>query len=44
MVRAKKFISIKVTGTDSKENAKKIAFSIANSPLFKTAMAGSDSN
>ena len=41
---AKKFISIKVTGTDSKENAKKIAFSIANSPLFKTAMAGSDSN
>lgn len=41
---AKKFISINVTGTDTKENAKKVAFSIANSPLFKTAMAGSDSN
>ena len=41
---AKKFITIKVIGTDSKEDAKKIAFSIANSPLFKTAMAGSDSN
>ena len=41
---AQKFITIKVTGTDSKEEAKKIAFSIANSPLFKTAMAGSDSN
>ncbi|MEC8265254.1 MAG: bifunctional glutamate N-acetyltransferase/amino-acid acetyltransferase ArgJ [Pseudomonadota bacterium] len=41
---AKKFITIKVTGTDLKKEAKKIAFSIANSPLFKTAMAGSDSN
>ncbi len=41
---AKKFITIKVSGTDSKEDAKKIAFSIANSPLFKTAMAGADSN
>merc|ERR1711991_498445 len=41
---AKKFISINVAGTDTKENAKKVAFSIANSPLFKTAMAGSDSN
>ena len=41
---AKKFISINVSGTDTKENAKKVAFSIANSPLFKTAMAGSDSN
>ena len=41
---AKKFISINVSGTDTTEDAKKIAFSIANSPLFKTAMAGSDSN
>ena len=41
---AKKFISINVAGTDTNENAKKVAFSIANSPLFKTAMAGSDSN
>ena len=41
---AKKFISINVSGTDTTKNAKKIGFSIANSPLFKTAMAGSDSN
>ncbi len=41
---AKKFISINVSGTDTTTNAKKIGFSIANSPLFKTAMAGSDSN
>lgn len=41
---AQKFISINVSGTDTSTNAKKIAFSIANSPLFKTAMAGSDSN
>ena len=32
---AKKFITIKVTGTDLKERSKKIAFSIANSPLLK---------
>ena len=41
---AKNFISINVSGTDTTTNAKKIGFSIANSPLFKTAMAGSDSN
>ena len=41
---AKKFISINVSGTDTTTNAKKIGLSIANSPLFKTAMAGSDSN
>ena len=41
---AKKFITIKVFGATTYENAKKVGFSIANSPLFKTAMAGSDSN
>ena len=41
---AKKFITIKVVGATTYENAKKVGFSIANSPLFKTAMAGSDSN
>lgn len=41
---ASKFISISVSGTKNDSIAKKIALSIANSPLFKTAMAGSDSN
>lgn len=41
---AKKFISILISGAKSYLHAKKIALSIANSPLFKTAMAGSDSN
>ena len=39
MVRGKEIYIDKSNCTDSKENAKKIAFSIANSPLFKTAMA-----
>ena len=41
---ASKFITIKVSGASSKKSAKKIAFSIANSPLVKTAMAGEDAN
>ena len=41
---AKKFITVKVTKAKSVNAAKKIAFSIANSPLFKTAMAGEDPN
>ena len=41
---ASKFISISISGTKNDTIAKKIALSIANSPLFKTAMAGSDSN
>ena len=41
---ASKFISISVNGTKNYNDAKKLALSIANSPLFKTAMAGSDSN
>jgi glutamate N-acetyltransferase / amino-acid N-acetyltransferase len=41
---ASKFITIDVIGALSKKSAKKIAFSIANSPLVKTAIAGEDAN
>ena len=41
---ASKFIEIAVTGADSDESAKRIALSIANSPLVKTAIAGEDAN
>lgn len=41
---ATKFISIKVTGAKDNHAAKKIALSIANSPLVKTAIAGEDAN
>ena len=41
---AKKFVSIKVINSKSLTSAKKIAFSIANSPLVKTAVAGEDPN
>jgi len=41
---AKKFITIKIINSEFKERAKKIAFSIANSPLVKTAIAGEDPN
>lgn len=41
---ASKFITIDVTGATSKQSAKKIAMSIANSPLVKTAIAGEDAN
>ncbi len=41
---ASKFITIEVTGAISKKSAKIIAFSIANSPLVKTAVAGEDAN
>ena len=41
---ASKFITIDVIGAMSKKSAKKIAFSIANSPLVKTAIAGEDAN
>jgi glutamate N-acetyltransferase/amino-acid N-acetyltransferase len=41
---AKKFITIKITNSETIERAKKIAFSIANSPLIKTAVAGEDPN
>ena len=39
---AKKFITINVIGARSQTMARNIGFSIANSPLFKTAMAGED--
>jgi glutamate N-acetyltransferase/amino-acid N-acetyltransferase len=41
---ASKFITIQVKGSKTQEDAKKIAFSIANSPLVKTAIAGKDPN
>ena len=41
---AKKFITIKIKNAKSLMSAKKIAFSIANSPLVKTAIAGEDPN
>ena len=41
---AKKFISLDVIGARSGNMAKNVAFSIANSPLVKTAIAGEDSN
>jgi glutamate N-acetyltransferase/amino-acid N-acetyltransferase len=41
---AKKFITINVTKARSTQGAKKIAFSVANSPLVKTAVAGADPN
>ena len=41
---AKKFITINVIGSRSLNMAKNIGFSIANSPLFKTAIAGEDPN
>lgn len=41
---AQKLISIRVNGAKSNQSAKKIGFSIANSPLVKTAIAGEDAN
>ncbi|HSD92694.1 MAG TPA: bifunctional glutamate N-acetyltransferase/amino-acid acetyltransferase ArgJ [Methyloceanibacter sp.] len=39
-----KFVTVKVTGAESKRAARAIAKSIANSPLVKTAVAGEDPN
>ncbi len=41
---AKKFVTVRVVGARSTSMAKNIAFSIANSPLVKTAIAGEDPN
>ncbi|HRE36589.1 MAG TPA: bifunctional ornithine acetyltransferase/N-acetylglutamate synthase, partial [Sphingopyxis terrae] len=41
---ASKFIEIAVTGAVSDASAKRVALSIANSPLVKTAIAGEDAN
>ena len=41
---ARKFVAVTVTGAESDASAKRIALSIANSPLVKTAVAGEDAN
>ena len=41
---ARKFVSVTVEGAESDASAKRIALSIANSPLVKTAVAGEDAN
>lgn len=41
---ARKFVEVRVSGAESDKAAKRIAFSIANSPLVKTAVAGEDAN
>ena len=41
---ATKLVEVRVTGAASDEDAAKVAFAIANSPLVKTAVAGQDPN
>ena len=41
---ASKFITVNVINCKKEDDAKKIAFSIANSPLVKTAISGEDPN
>jgi len=41
---ARKLVEVVVEGATSKNSARKIAMSIANSPLVKTAIAGEDAN
>ena len=41
---ARKLVEIVVEGATSKASARKIAMSVANSPLVKTAIAGEDAN
>ena len=41
---ARKFVEVRVTGAASARSAKRVALSIANSPLVKTAIAGEDAN
>ena len=41
---ASKFVTINVKNCKTESDAKKIAFSVANSPLVKTALAGEDPN
>jgi glutamate N-acetyltransferase/amino-acid N-acetyltransferase len=41
---ARKFIAVTVSGATSKASAHRIALSIANSPLVKTAVGGEDAN
>jgi glutamate N-acetyltransferase / amino-acid N-acetyltransferase len=41
---ATKLVEVRVTGAKSDDDATKVAFAIANSPLVKTAIAGQDPN
>lgn len=41
---AQKFIEVAVTGAANGEDARRVAFAIAHSPLVKTAVAGEDPN
>ncbi|SFS10165.1 bifunctional glutamate N-acetyltransferase/amino-acid acetyltransferase ArgJ [Sphingomonas jatrophae] len=41
---ASKFVTVEVEGAESDASARRIALSIANSPLVKTAIAGEDAN
>jgi glutamate N-acetyltransferase / amino-acid N-acetyltransferase len=41
---ARKFVTVEVSGAASSAAAKRVAMSIANSPLVKTAIAGEDAN
>jgi glutamate N-acetyltransferase / amino-acid N-acetyltransferase len=41
---ATKFVTVRVEGAESDSSAHRIAMSIANSPLVKTAVAGEDAN
>ncbi|EGX99543.1 arginine biosynthesis protein ArgJ [Nitrospirillum viridazoti Y2] len=41
---ATKFVTLTVTGAASNQAAKRIALTVANSPLVKTAVAGEDAN
>ena len=41
---ARKLVEIIVEGAVSKKSARRIAMSVANSPLVKTAIAGEDAN
>ncbi len=41
---ASKFVTVSVAGAANDDDARKVALSIANSPLVKTAIAGEDAN
>jgi glutamate N-acetyltransferase/amino-acid N-acetyltransferase len=41
---AQKFVTIDITGAASDASARRVGLAIANSPLVKTAIAGSDAN
>ena len=41
---ATKFIEVRIVGAADAESARQVAFTIANSPLVKTALFGEDAN